>query len=94
MVHLFETIFFSKFLFDRSRHLMGHRLNLLKVLHRDLFIVKNAPCESSTATSTNATNGNGDDTTTKTRHLALEIFEVPKGVRVFPLILRFLFSVS
>ncbi|KAL5969991.1 hypothetical protein TSMEX_002311, partial [Taenia solium] len=76
---------------DESRHLMGHRLNLLKVLHRDLFIVKHN--SSDLPITAMSSNGNGDlvPAMSITRHLAVEIFEVPKGVRLFPLILRFLF---
>uniref|UniRef100_A0A915EYN1 Uncharacterized protein n=1 Tax=Echinococcus canadensis TaxID=519352 RepID=A0A915EYN1_9CEST len=76
---------------DESRHLMGHRLNLLKVLHRDLFIIKHATSGPPIAVMSN--NGGGDSASaiSATRHLAVEIFEVPKGVRLFPLILRFLF---
>lgn len=73
---------------------MGHRLNLLKVLHRDLFIVKH----NSSDLPVTAVGNNGTDVSASamsvTRHLAVEIFEVPKGVRLFPLILRFLFPVS
>lgn len=71
---------------------MGHRLNLLKVLNRDLFIVKEV--ESPSAGVNAAGDGEQAQPTSTIRHLALEIFEVPKGVRVFPMILRFLFPVS
>ncbi|KAL5106365.1 hypothetical protein TcWFU_008130 [Taenia crassiceps] len=76
---------------DESRHLMGHRLNLLKVLHRDLFIAKHSPPDLPISAVGN--NGSSDTASaiSFTRHLAVEIFEVPKGVRLFPLILRFLF---
>nr|CDS25309.1 conserved hypothetical protein [Hymenolepis microstoma] len=62
---------------EESKHLMGHRLLLLKVLHRDLFIFQKAQSEI---------NEEKPD-----RHLAIEIFEAPKGIRVFPVILRYLF---
>ena len=71
---------------------MGHRLNLLKVLNRDLFHLKEVPSSGSSVDAT----GDGEQTQpiTISRHLALEIFELPKGVRVFPMVLRFLFPVS
>ncbi|VDL14001.1 unnamed protein product [Hymenolepis diminuta] len=62
---------------EESKHLMGHRLLLLKVLHRDLFIFNKTQSESSEEKLD--------------RHLAIEIFEAPKGIRVFPVILRYLF---
>uniref|UniRef100_A0A5K3F9M0 PAT1 domain-containing protein n=1 Tax=Mesocestoides corti TaxID=53468 RepID=A0A5K3F9M0_MESCO len=83
---------------EESRNLMGHRLNLLKVLHRDLFFTSQTPPSplgiSATSDSNNTESGTGSLSTPsfqKTRHFILDIFEVPKGVRLFPLILRFLF---
>ncbi|VDN98793.1 unnamed protein product [Rodentolepis nana] len=62
---------------EESKHLMGHRLLLLKVLHRDLFIFKKVQSEINEEKLQ--------------RRLAIEIFEAPKGIRVFPVILRYLF---
>lgn len=66
---------------------MAHRLNLLNALVLDLF-TKAVSVQSDTVSAS------GDKIPTIRRRLNLDIFEVPKGVRLFPSIVRLLFPVS
>ncbi|KAL7057755.1 hypothetical protein AAHC03_016782 [Spirometra sp. Aus1] len=74
---------------EESRHLLGHRANLLKKLQLDLFLPRRNPMNDGTIGSP-AAPGHDPTEVRNLRRLALDIFEVPKGIRLFALMLRFL----
>uniref|UniRef100_A0A0X3NQS7 Uncharacterized protein n=2 Tax=Schistocephalus solidus TaxID=70667 RepID=A0A0X3NQS7_SCHSO len=75
---------------EESRHLLSHRANLLKKLQLDLFLPRRNSPTSDVATSSSTSPGHDPTEVKHFRQLALEIFEVPKGIRLFALVLRFL----